>query len=179
MALVKNSINLLHDNLVPMDKWDKIYIWITQVAKYLLILAQVALIVTFLVHLFYDHKLDAMHDEIMAEVELLRNRRDEEKRVNIVTKSLNELETLQESQVSLAKLHEYVYRLIPPGINLRSFGITYKEVHLVGESSSYDYIKTLFDNVNNSTKIDKDSIVTSTNQKATGAIGFNLTFKFK
>ena len=177
--MVKNSINLLYDNLVPLDKWDKIYIWITQVAKYLLIVAQIALIITFLVHLFYDHKLDSMYDEILAQVELLKNRRKEEKRVNIVTKSLSELEDLQESQVSLAKLHEYVYRLIPPGVTLKTFTISYKEVALVGESSSYDYIKTLFDNVNNSAKIDKDSIVTSTNQKATGAIGFNLTFKFK
>ncbi len=179
MVKTKRQINLLYDQLVPLDRWDKIYIWITQVAKYVLMLAEVSLLIVFAVHIMYDHKLDDMKDGIAAQIQLLENRKVEEKNVNIVAKSLRELEELQKDQFSFAKYHEYIYKLVPSGIRLKSLTVTYKTVTMTGDSDNYDNIKHLFDNINNSTKIDKESVTTSTAQKAAGTITFSLVFTFK
>ncbi len=175
----KSSVNLLYDNLIPLDRWDKIYLWITDVAKYLLILAQLALLITFVVHLIYDHKLDKMQDQIKAQVALLKNRRNEEKRVTILAKTLEELQNLYEDKQSMAKSYEYLLKLIPEGIKLKSVHITYKSVSLNGEAGSYDALKTFLDNLNNSSAIGKDTIVTSTNQRQGGSILFAINFEFK
>ncbi len=174
-----NSLNLLEDSLQPLTHWEKIYIWINHTAKYILILAEIALVFTFLLHMYYDTRLSALKDNINKEVQLLQSRRKQETKMVIVVKSLQELEKLNSNNVSVAERQQYILSLVPKGITISSFQLNFNTVSLNGTANNYDTLKVLFDNFNNAKQLNKDSIITSTSQVSKNNIHFNLTCDFK
>ncbi len=177
--MVYNSINLLEDSLQPLSHWERIYLWTSKTAKYLLILAEIALVITFLLHLYYDNKLNALKSRINHEVSLLQEHRKQESTIVMVAKTTKELSTLMSDKTSAATRRKYILSLVPPQITLTTFMLNFDTISIAGTAGSYDAIKTLFDNFNNAKELDKDSIVTSTSQLSHSNIHFNLTCNFK
>ena len=177
--MVYNSVNLLEDSLQPLSHWEKVYIWINHTAKYLLILAEISLIITFTLHLYYDNKLNTLKNKINQEIKLLQEHRKQESTIVIVNKALTELSELDKEKTSTAERRKYILSLVPPEVTITSFMLNFDTVTIAGNAGSYDAIRTLFDNFNNAKDIDKDSIVTSTSQLNQSNILFNLTCKFK
>ena len=135
MAAPKKSINLLNDNLVPLSKWDIIYNWTTQTAKYLLIVVELLVVIAFFVRLTTDGKINDLELEIQDALFALDAQRPMEQRINRVAAELKDIERLNEYNYNMSDTYRKVMNIIPQNITINQITIQADTVTLTGKAT--------------------------------------------
>lgn len=178
-TVVKKEINLLAETIFPLGMWDKLYLWVINVGRFLMMIVEVSTILLFFVHIVYDEQLINLQEHIKGSMQTLDNLRTQEIYVRNVSNILNSIGKLEENKRSMYDLNNQIYSFIPGGIFIKTVSINRLTVSLTGYSIGYTPIKILLNNIKDSALVQGDSVRMNTNQKQGGEIMFDLSFEFK
>ena len=135
MAAPKKSINLLNDNLMPLSKWDIIYNWTTQTAKYLLIVVEILVVLAFFVRLSTDGKINDLELEIQDALFALDAQRPMEQRINRVAAELKDIDRLNSYNYHMSDVYRKVQNMIPDNIQVKQLTIQLDTVTIIGKAT--------------------------------------------
>jgi|GEM_PF-3135468 len=178
MPRLKRSINLISDNLCPKSKWDRIYDWTFNTAKYILMIAEVCIILAFLTRLYYDGKINDTKELLNTEVKFFEARKQDEANIRVIHKNVLALNQLRESQLYLSSIYEKFLALIPQDLSYDSISVSTGDISIQGEENSYTNIKQFIDNLKNNPDFVAD-VNPNTNQASTNKILYNISIKLK
>ena len=172
------TINLLEDKVYPLGFWDKVYIWVVKFGRHLLMLVEIATVLLFVVHVIFDERLIKLKERINRQAMTLEKLRLQEDTIRYLANVLSSIKKLDKNRFSMYELNSRIYSLLPSGIFLEQVSINQKDVTLSGKALNYETIRQMTRNIKDSPLIDGQSIRIVTNQKTTGDVMFELSFKF-
>lgn len=175
---VKKEINLLEDTIYPLGVWDKLYLWVVGVGRFLMMIVEVATILLFFVHIVYDEQLIKYQEHIKSAMYTLDTLKIDEAYIRNTVNILSSIDALEKNKRSMYDLNNRIYSLIPGGIVLKQVSISKVTVSITGYSTGYAPVKDMLDNIKKSALVDANSVRITTNQKQTGEINFELRFDF-
>ncbi len=178
-SVVKKEINLLAETIYPLGMWDKLYLWVISIGRFLMMIVEIATILLFFVHIIYDEQLINLQEHIKGSMQTLDNLRSQEMYVRNVSNILNSIKKLDSNKRWMYDLNNNIYSLIPGGVFIKTVTINELTVSLSGYSLGYDPIKQLLNNIKDSALVETNSVRMTTNQRSSGEITFNLNFDFK
>lgn len=177
MSAQKSSINLLTAEIRPQGKWDRIYSWTANTAKYIIIVTEMMVLGAIAFRFVIDGRIAAMEEQIVLQKQLLDARASEESQLRQLLAGMKSITAMEDSNYSLSSFYEQINALIPPSVTIQSLSIDINASAISGQVNSYDTLLLLENNLKNAATLSNVSM--SANQSAGGAINFSVTFNLK
>lgn len=176
MTAPKSSINLLTAEIRPQGRWDRIYAWTANTAKYIIIFTEMIVIAAIGFRFVIDGRIAKIDDEIEAQKGLLDARAESETQVRQLITSMQSIQQMEESKYSLASYYERIQTLVPTSITMQSISVDIGDCSIIGQVANYETLLQLENNLKTATDI-LSNVTMSTNQSQGGAINFSASFK--
>lgn len=139
----KKSINLVNPAYAPSDAVTKIYDWMVNIGKYLLIFVELIVLGVFFSRFILDRRNNNLTEEINDQVALLRT--EPWKTNNIIygnyQKLLGDLEVVKGAQKINSSVVSEIVSGVPPTLVLKSFSLNDKKVSLSLFASNLEDVK--------------------------------------
>lgn len=148
------GINLYQEQFVPEGRWDKIYKWVVTTAKYLVLVAEILLVVAFGIRLVVDSRNNDLRDEIVDQMSLLQGQALEEQAVRKFALYLNGVNGIYMDNPAFNTLYEDILSQVPQGVDLSSLNISLYKIKLVGSGYDYETLSKLEENFKNNPRYD-------------------------
>ncbi len=177
MPAQKTSINLLTAEIRPQGKWDRIYAWTANTAKYIIIVTELVVLGAIGFRFIIDGKIAAVEKNIEMQKQLLDARTSEEAQVRQLIAGLGSIKLMETSNYSLSSFYEQIQALIPPSVIVQSLSVDINSSSISGQVASYDTLLLLENNLKTSPILSNVSM--SANQSSGGSINFSVTFNLK
>jgi hypothetical protein len=132
------TLNLLRESEKPLGAWDKIYIWVFSVGRYIIILVEIVVLVGFVARFSLDRHNNDLKESIDVKVDMLNAQRDVESELRRVQSTLATFSKLIDYQETMSTRMNKILDLIPQEMDLRSFTINQNRISLQLESPSYE-----------------------------------------
>lgn len=174
MSAQKSSINLLVAEIRPQGKWDRIYAWTANTAKYIIIVTELMVLGAIGFRFVIDGRIAAMEEQIVLQKQLLDARASEESELRQLLNGMQSIQAMENSKYSLSSFYEQIQVLVPPSVTVQSLSVDINSSAIAGQVDSYDTLLLLENNLKNSPILTNVSM--SANQSAGGAINFSVTF---
>ena len=178
-TFVKNQINLLEETIYPLGVWDKLYLWVINIGRFMMMIIEIVTIVLFFIHIVYDEQLINLREHIQNSIYTLDTLKADEAYIRHTLNVLKSIQTLEAEKKSMYDLNNKFYALIPGGILLQNVSIDNMQVSFSGIALGYDPLKTMLDNIKGSALVESGSLRVNTSQKNINEVKFNISFKFK
>lgn len=180
MATNFGSINLLTASIQPQGRWDRIYSWTVNTAKYIIIAVEIVVLIAIGVRFYLDGQINDLDREITSQKELLQSRQQDDSKVRFLAQSLDSIASMESNEYSLAIYYKKILDLIPSSVEVTTISIdALNGVSITGRINGYDKLLLLENNVANADFITDGSENFTTNQQSAGSILFTLDFKLK
>jgi len=166
------GINFLFNQLEPKSRWDRIYDWVVNTAKYIVICVELLIIIGFVIRFVLDDQNSQLEDDIKTEQLLLDNRKDQERQISNLVFALTEINQVYKTDPFLDG-YNTVMGLIPSGIKINSISVGISSSSLQGEAPGLDQVKAIESNLKGSADITVQQF--SINQKQSG-VAFEAQF---
>lgn len=176
MAALKKSINLLTAEIKPQGQWDRIYAWITNTAKYIVIITEIVVLGTIAYRFSLDGKIAELDSEIQTQKELLDARSEDESGIRQLISQLDSLQAMDNSNYSLADTYANLTQLIPSSVEVQGISVDIVNSSVTGKVTSYESLLQLENNFKTATDVVSD-VNMSTAQTSGSGITFTLSFK--
>lgn len=175
MALTKGSINLLTASIQPQGRWDRIYEWTVNTAKYIIILTEVVVLFAIGVRFALDGRINDLDKEIQAQKAILDGRAQEDLEIRALSSALNSISRMEKTDYTLTTYYKKIIDLIPPDINVNNVSVNINVINLTGKVETYDKLLILENNLRSADFISDATF--STSQQSNGNIIFSTSFK--
>lgn len=173
------SINLLTAQVQPQGRWDRIYGWTVNTAKYIIVGTELLVLMAIGFRFYLDGKINDIDKDIQDQKDILKNRSDEETSVRYVAGSLTSLSRLEKTDYTLTPYYKRILEIVPSGVVLQNISVTINGVDLSGNVSSYETLRQLENSISNATFIVPGSSNFTSNQQQSGGATFTVSFKIK
>ncbi|GEM_PF-4537230 len=176
MATQHGSINLLTASIEPQGRWDRIYSWTKNTAKYIVIATELVVLLAIGVRFLLDGQIRDLDKEIVSQKAILDGRRDEDIEVRRFSLALDSITRLERTDYTLTEYYKKILDLIPTSVSIKTLNVEITQVTIAGTVSSYDQLLVLENNVRNAEFIINETF--TTNQQPS-SISFTANFKIK
>ncbi len=119
----KKFINLLEDRGAPPTFWEKLYDWITNAARIVIIVTQLFIIGAFGWRFWLDRELNNLEDGIEEKGGALKNLAEQEQEIRIIQNRLNAYNEVWTGSSNHTPVIKEAFRHIPNNINDFSFSL--------------------------------------------------------
>ncbi|WKZ23639.1 MAG: hypothetical protein QY312_02640 [Candidatus Dojkabacteria bacterium] len=177
MAAPKSSINLLTAEIRPQGKWDKIYAWTANTAKYIIIITEIVVLGAIAFRFVVDGRIAALDREIEIQKGIMSARSSDEAQLKKLVTSLTSIKAMEESNYSLSRFYEQIQALIPASVTVQTVSVDISSCVIAGQVSNYESLLLLENNLKQSEFL--ENVTMSANQSAGGAINFTASFNLK
>lgn len=137
------SLDLLQPSEKPMSSWDRIYYWVFNVGRYIIIVVELVVLVLFAMRFSLDRKNADLDDELAVKMSMLDSQRNTEQKVRRVQTTLVNLSEMIENQLVLSGKYQQILSDIPSSLHWENFGLTHDRVFFEGTASSYQELESL------------------------------------
>jgi hypothetical protein len=178
MAINNRSINLLSASIEPQGRWDRIYAWTANTAKYIIILTEVIVLVAIGIRFFLDSQINDLDKSIAAQKTILDGRQKEDSEVRALSKTLDNLSILERDEKLISVFYQKILDLIPSNVTITSINVDMiTGVSITGEVQGYQRLLEIENNIRDADFIYDESF--STTQQPGNVIQFTADFKIR
>jgi len=174
MPTQEGSINLLTASIEPQGKWDRIYSWTKNTAKYVVIVTELVVLAAIGVRFMLDGRINDLDKEIRTQKALLDGRQQEDQEVRRFAVALDSISELEQTDYTLTQYYKKIQDLIPTTVQVNALSVQISQVSLSGSVSNYDQLLVLENNIRNASFITDENF--TTNQQPNN-ITFTANFK--
>ncbi|WKZ30507.1 MAG: hypothetical protein QY314_01900 [Candidatus Dojkabacteria bacterium] len=175
MALNKGSINLLTASIQPQGRWDRIYQWTVNTAKYIIIVTELIVLFAIGVRFTLDGRINDLDKEIEAQKSILDSRKEEDFAVRQLAQTIENIARMEKTDYTLTTYYKQIIDLIPQDVEITTITVDIALVSINGRVDSYDKLQQLESRIRSADFILDESF--STNQQSGGNVVFSTTFK--
>lgn len=178
---LNKSINLLNPILEPEDIWTKIYNWVTQVGKYLLVLVCVIVLSVFFARFFLDKRNNDLTTEINEKVEYMldtQEKRQEEIRFRSYQNLLTDIALLSEEQPINSVKIATVLDTLPKEFTLYSISFDENRVTMALLADNFEQISKYSSELNSNPAYKDVSVSVSKTSSTITEVDFSINFSF-
>lgn len=175
MKTANKGVNLLSPAIKPAGRWDKIYNWTTNTAKYIIIVMELVVIGAIAVRLYFDGRIALIKEELDTQQDMVTARKSDEVKTRQLITGLQQIDELEANQISLGLQYKKVYDLVPPSLSIKNISIDLSNCSINGTAQDYSTLLKLENNLKNAEFL-KD-VIFSTNQSASSTVTFTASFK--
>lgn len=169
------TLNLLQESEKPVGTWDKIYKWVFNVGRYVIIVIEVVVLVGFVARFSLDRKNNDLKDKIEVKVSMLKAERDVEAELRNVQTTLTNFSQLIDSQEVLSTSINRILALIPSEMNLQSISINKTAISIQCTAPTYEIAERLEQDLR--TEDGYGNVTVSVEKGGSGSeVIFNATF---
>lgn len=140
---IPKSINLLDPVAPPEDMWEKLYDWLFNFGKYILISVEAIVLVVFIARFSLDRKNNDLTDQINAQVATLEQpkyRQDELKFKNF-HELLREIKKVSDNQQVNSTVITSILNSVPAYLDLQNVSYSSGTVSIVFTADSFEDVK--------------------------------------
>jgi len=172
-------------NLLPRDDFErkavgKFLIWALTVGRWIVVVVELVVILAFLSRFKLDRDIADLYESIRAKQSIIENNAPFEKDFRRFQSRLVTADTLTKNQLQAVPIIQAVAASLPTEVVLTNFNFEAGEVRLSGISLSENGIKSLVNNLKNSTVLSDISITNVAKQEEMqGSITFKALAKVK
>jgi len=136
------SLDLLQPSEKPMSSWDRIYYWVFNVGRYIIIAIELIVLILFAMRFSLDRKNADLDDELAVKMNMLDSQRETEQKVRRVQTTLVNFSEMLEDQQVLSGRYQQIMSDIPSSIPWEDFGLTRERVSFEGTAPSYQDLES-------------------------------------
>lgn len=160
-----------------MGAWDKIYAWVFNIGRYLIILVEVVVLIAFVTRFSLDRKKNDLEEKIKVKVHMLKAQTKVEAELRSVQSALTSFSLLIDDQNIMSTRVSKILDLIPEEMELQTFSINTDRISLQLLSPSYEVAHKFEESL----RTDKDygDVKVSVESEGAGAsVQFSVTVNF-
>lgn len=136
------SLDLLQPSEKPMSTWDRIYYWVFNVGRYIIIAVELVVLILFAMRFSLDRKNADLDDELAVKMNMLDSQRETEQKVRRVQTTLDNFSEMIENQLVLSGKYQQIMSDIPASVPWEDFGLTHDRASFEGTASSYQELES-------------------------------------
>ena len=143
------TLNLLQEAEKPVGTWDKIYMWVFNVGRYLIIVIEIVVLLGFAARFTLDRKNNDLKDNIAVKVNMVKAQSQVEAELRRVQSTLDNFSQLIDDQTVMSKRMGKILDLIPSEITLESFSINQSTISIQCTAPTYQIAQKFEDDLRN------------------------------
>ncbi|MDD3661733.1 MAG: hypothetical protein PHG63_01585 [Candidatus Dojkabacteria bacterium] len=137
------SLNLLQPTETPVSSWDRIYLWVFSIGRYLIIAVELIVLIAFAARFSLDRRNNDLKESIAVKVELLKEQKDTEAELRRVQSTLSNFSYMLDQQEKLSSDLSEILDDIPSEIDVSIFSISQLSISFSGTAPSYEIMAEL------------------------------------
>lgn len=141
------ALNLLDPAEKPTSAWDKIYLWVFSIGRYVIIGVELVVLLAFAGRFVLDRRNNDLKESIDVKVRILQEQKEIESELRRIQAILNNFSDIIECQEIISPKLTDILDDIPDEFELDSISISQASVNFSGIAPSYEVIKTLEDDL--------------------------------
>lgn len=145
----KRSINLLEEREVPLTFWERIYSWVTNTCRVIVIFVEAIVLVAFGIRFYFDRKLTDLKEEIKDEASILQNYKQQEEEIRQLQNNITEYSSIWTNSSNYKLILNEINSLVPKEASDLSISLQNSKVSISG-TTTRDLIEQLENNVKES-----------------------------
>jgi hypothetical protein len=119
----KKNINLLQKRGAPPTVWERMYDWVTNTCRIIVIVTELFVLIAFGWRFWLDRTLNDLKGEIETNGDILKNLSDQEDNIRLLQDKLTAYSDIWSKSSNISPVLKEVNGYIPSGINQLSVGI--------------------------------------------------------
>jgi len=144
MALeLPKNLNLLQPAENPVSTWDRIYIWVFTVGRYVIIVVEMIVLLAFASRFTLDRKNNDLTDSIDVKVQMLKSQSETETTLRRVQSTLDNFSDMLDNQEVMSQKLQAVLEQIPPSIDVDTFSMNESAISMSCRAPNYEIIHDL------------------------------------
>ena len=112
----KKTVNLLQERTAPPTFWERVYEWVTNTARLIVIFVEILVLVAFGWRFWLDRQLNDINEEIERKGEILKNLSEQESEIRLLQTKINTFDELWNQSSNLSPVFVEVNSYIPTGV---------------------------------------------------------------
>lgn len=128
----KKSINLLEERNAPLTFWERIYTWVTNTCRVIVIVVEAIVLVAFGLRFYYDRQLSDIEDEIEKEASILQNYQQQEQELRELQINLTAYSEIWDNSSSYKDIITEINGIIPKDASELRIGFNDNKVTVSG-----------------------------------------------
>lgn len=178
---IPRSINLLEPVNAPEDIWEKIYDWLFNVGKYLLISVEVIVLVVFFSRFAIDRKNNDLTDLINEQVDILNGTYYRTAELRFINMHLlfSDLKKLETDQLINSSLVSSVQEGIPSDVELQRFTYSAGKISMAFTADDFESIQNYESTLRSNPLYEDVKVSLSKSGESSSKIDFAVNFALK
>ena len=132
------SLDLLQPTEQPTSTWNRIYEWVFNVGRYVIIAVELIVLIAFVMRFVLDRRNNDLNEEITVKMNMLDAQKETEQKLRRVQKTLDNFSVLIDDQSVLSGKYQQIMSEIPSEITWKNFGLTQERISFEGRAQSYE-----------------------------------------
>jgi|GEM_PF-2379123 len=128
-----SGFNLLQDNTLPPDIWDKWYDWISKAGKIIVVVVEITVIVCFVLRIVVDTQAKALAEELQTNIQRLNSFKDNEARFIAYQQRFTAYKAVWRASPVYSTVIGDIVKLIPANTDNLTFTLKENVVTITGE----------------------------------------------
>ena len=137
------ALNLLDPAEKPTSAWDKIYVWVFSIGRYIIIGVEMIVLLAFASRFVLDRRNNDLKESLDVKVRILQDQKEIESELRRVQSILNNFSDMIDCQKLISPKLTDILDDIPDEFEIDSISVTQSSVNFSGLAPSYEVIKTL------------------------------------
>ncbi|MBN2101102.1 PilN domain-containing protein [Candidatus Dojkabacteria bacterium] len=172
------SLNLLEPAAAPQSTWDKIYEWVFNIGRYLMVGVEIVVLIAFASRFILDRQNNDLKESIDAKVSIIKAQTEVEKEIRGVQTTLDNISVIIRSQVSGAERFDNVFSNIPDEVQVDNLAMDQESVNMTCRAPNFDAVKELEDNFKLDSNFNDLNLSLSKSGQEGSQVDFSVTVKF-
>jgi Tfp pilus assembly protein PilN len=173
------SLDLLQPSEKPMSSWDRIYYWVFNVGRYIIIAVELVVLVLFVMRFALDRKNRDLDDEITVKMNMLDSQRETEQKLRRVQQTLDNFSEILDDQDLLSGRYQKIMSEIPSSVTWEDLGITQDRMTFDGTSPSYEDMEGFERILRENTDYSRVDLELSKSGDALSSVRYDITLYFE
>lgn len=172
------SLNLLQPSEKPTSTWDRIYVWVFTVGRYLIIVVELIVLVAFVARFALDRRNNDLTDEITVKMEMLDAQKETEQELRRVQSTLDNLSRMLDEQEKLSPQLETVLKEIPSSLTIETFALSQRAINLSGIAPTYEDLKEFEETLRKNEDYENVNLTLTKGGNETADVNFEISVYF-
>jgi hypothetical protein len=172
------SLDLLQPTEKPTSTWNRIYEWVFNVGRYVIIAVELIVLIAFVMRFALDRRSIDLNDEIEVKMNMLDSQRETEQKVRRVQQTLNNFSELIDDQILLSGKYQQIMSEIPNDITWDNFGLTDERIAFEGRAPSYEDMEAFERTLRENPDYDNVDLEISKSGSAESEVDYKLAVYF-
>ncbi|MBU0976252.1 MAG: PilN domain-containing protein [Patescibacteria group bacterium] len=113
----KKSVNLLQKRGAPPTFWERLYEWMTNTCRIIVVLTEVLVLGAFGWRFWLDRTINDLNDDIERKGEVLKSLSEQEQEIRLIQTKVDTYRTIWNASSNFSPIFEELNRYIPDGVD--------------------------------------------------------------